>query len=257
MNIDFFTLGAQIINLLILLFLLRKFLYLPVLKVLEERKNLLDNEYSEAEKTRKKAELLEQKMQKEYALIEEEKQRIFAETKIKVQELEQKLIDEAYIEFNKARKSWKNKLLSEQKTFEFVLQKLIVEYFARFTDSALMQMADVNLNELFIHKLKQKLSELNKEQKADFERDFLSSKILNVCTAEELSLQTKNEFEIFLKNNFNISEKLKLKFFVDKKLICGVELKVDERMLAWNLAEYIADFSKNLNEAVAKLINKE
>ena len=58
MSIDFFTFVAQIINLLILLFLLRKFLYLPILRVLEERKALLESEYKVAEIARKKAENL-------------------------------------------------------------------------------------------------------------------------------------------------------------------------------------------------------
>ena len=37
MGIDLFTLIAQIINLVILLYLLRRFLYIPVLKAVEQR----------------------------------------------------------------------------------------------------------------------------------------------------------------------------------------------------------------------------
>ena len=257
MNIDFFTLGAQIINLLVLLFLLRKFLYLPVLKVLEERKTLLENEYAEAEKARKKAELTAQKMQKEYALVESEKQQILADTHEQAQELALKLSNEAQEEFKNHKKQWKNKLLSEQNTFELALQKLTLEYFSRFTDGALMQMADISLNELFIHKLEQKLTELSNKQKAVFERDFLSSGKLEIATAKELNAQTKKKFSTFLRENFALSDNFKIQFIVDENLICGISLKAKEQILEWNLADYIADFTKNLNEAVAKLINKE
>ena len=92
MSIDFFTLCAQIINLLILLFLLKKFLYLPILKVLVDRKKLLENEYKVAEIARKKAEVLEKNAQEKYSEIEHEKQKILAQSHEKADALEQKLL---------------------------------------------------------------------------------------------------------------------------------------------------------------------
>ncbi len=257
MNIDFFTLGAQIINLLVLLFLLRKFLYLPVLKILEERKTLLENEYAEAEKARKKAELTAQQMQKKYVSLENEKQQILADVHEQAQELYLKLSNEAQAEFEKDKKQWKNKLIAEQNTFELALQKLTLEYFSRFTNGALNQMADISLNELFMNKLEQKISEFNSRQKTDFARDFLSSDKLEIFTAKELNNQTKQNFITFLQETFALPANLKIQFSLDKDLICGVSLKAKEQMLEWNLADYIADFTKNLNEAVAKLVNKE
>jgi len=257
MSIDFFTFGAQIINLLILLFLLRKFLYLPVLKVLEERKNLLENEYKAAEAARRKAEDAEQYAKKEYAKIESTKQEILAQSHIKAQELTQKLTAEAQAEFEKARIVWKNKLLAEQSTFDLALQNLIVTYFAKFTDSALNQMADITLNELFLHKLEQKISALSKAQKRQFIQDFLSGKELSVITAKEINARGKQNFKDFLQNEFTLKENIKIKFATDENLICGITLKEKEQMIAWNLADYIAEFSKNLNTAVSTLINKD
>ena len=132
MSIDFFTLCAQIINLLILLFLLKKFLYLPILKVLEDRKKLLENEYKVAEIARKKAEVLEKNAQEKYSEIEHEKQKILAQSHEKADALEQKLLAMAEQEFSKARQQWKNKLISEQNSFDSALQNLIAEYFQKF-----------------------------------------------------------------------------------------------------------------------------
>lgn len=257
MNIDFFTLGAQIINLLILLFLLRKFLYRPVLKVLRERKALLEGEYAKADDERQKAELLHQKMQKEYAAIENVKQAELLKINEQAQELALKLSDEARSEFEKEQKQWKNKLKSEQITFEAALQKLIVQYFAKFTDEALKQMADISLNELFLQKLKQKISDFTAKQKNEFIRDFLMQKEIEITTAGELKTTQKQEFKLFLQDTFQISEGLKIKFSTDENLLCGVQIKAKEQMLEWNLAEYIAEFEKNLNTAVSEIINKD
>ena len=233
MSIDFFTLIAQIINLLILLFLLRKFLYLPILKVLEERKALLENEYKVAEIARKKAELLENDV------------------------LEQKLTAEAELEFKKARQKWKDKLVSEQSTFDLALQNLIAEYFQKFATGALDQMADISLNELFLNKLMQKISAQKQDKKSEFVRDFLNSDEFELVSAENLDAKTKQHFKDFIQKEFMLKEDLKINFSTDKNLICGVVLKNKEQMIEWNLAEYISEFSNNLNTAVSSLINKE
>ena len=257
MNIDFFTLGAQIINLLVLLFLLRKFLYLPILKVLEERKTLLENEYKTAETARKKALSLEQKAIEEYEKIETSKQEILAQSHIQAEKLEQKLIIEAKQEFEKSRKIWKNKLLAEQNTFEIAIQNLIAEYFEKFASGALKQMADITLNELFLDKLMQKISAQNSTKKSQFERDFLSGGELEIISAKEINPKTKQKLKDFLQNEFPTQEKLKIKFGLDEKLICGVALKAKEQIIEWNLADYIAEFSNNLNTAVSSLIDKD
>lgn len=257
MNIDFFTFGAQIINLLILLFLLRKFLYLPILKVLDERKAFLEAEYEAARKERKKAELLEQNMQREFAAIENTKQEIFAKTNQQAQELAQKLSDEARTEFEKSRNTWKNKLKSEQISFEFAIQELILQYFGKFTDGALEQMADVDLNELFLHKLKQKILEFNPAQKTEFIRDFLMHKELEVVTAKELKETAKEDFRNFLNDNFELPKNFKIKFSLDESIICGIALRSDDQTMEWNLAEYISEFKKNLNKAVSQIIHKD
>ena len=95
MSIDLFTLIAQVINLIILLFLLRKFLYIPVLKAVEERQKLITSELKNAEETRVKAEELEKKCQQKLVDIENQKQAILLQTQNEAQELSNKLIGEA------------------------------------------------------------------------------------------------------------------------------------------------------------------
>jgi F-type H+-transporting ATPase subunit b len=257
MSIDFFTLCAQIINLLILLFLLKKFLYLPILKVLEDRKKLLENEYKVAEIARKKAEVLEKNAQEKYSEIEHEKQKILAQSHEKADALEQKLLAVAEQEFSKARQQWKNKLISEQNNFDLALQNLIAEYFQKFATGALDQMADISLNELFLNKLMQKISAQKQDKKSEFVRDFLVSGELELVSAENLDAKTKQHFKDFIQKEFMLTENPKIKFSTDKNLICGVVLKNKEQMIEWNLAEYISEFSNNLNTAVSSLINKE
>ena len=56
MQIDYFTTIAQIINFLILVYLLRRFLYRPILKSMDEREQKIISRLKEAEQKKKDAE---------------------------------------------------------------------------------------------------------------------------------------------------------------------------------------------------------
>ena len=69
-------LAAQVVNFFILLFILKRFLYKPILKVLEERKKKIEDSLKNAEE-------IERKLQ----LTEEEKEKILAKTSQEAQKL--------------------------------------------------------------------------------------------------------------------------------------------------------------------------
>lgn len=66
------TFFAQIINFLILLFILGKFAYKPLMKVLDERRERVANDLEAAEKTRVEAEALKAQYSKQLADAREE-----------------------------------------------------------------------------------------------------------------------------------------------------------------------------------------
>lgn len=78
-GIDFRLLAAQVVNFLILLFILKKILYKPVITLLDERKKKIEESLANAEKIQK--ELEETEVNREKVLNEaiEEGKRIIAE----------------------------------------------------------------------------------------------------------------------------------------------------------------------------------
>ncbi len=74
-------LAAQVVNFLILLFILKKFLYKPILKVLEERKKRIEDSLRNAETIEKKLLKTQEDSEKILAKALEEAQKITEETK--------------------------------------------------------------------------------------------------------------------------------------------------------------------------------
>ena len=73
MSIDLFTFIVQIINFLLLLFLLSKFLYKPIINTINERKKYIKTSIEDAENKLKEAEEANNKYQSEIEKIDKYK----------------------------------------------------------------------------------------------------------------------------------------------------------------------------------------
>ena len=86
-------LAAQVVNFLILLFILKRFLYKPILKVLEERKQKIEQSLKNAESIEKKLLQTNEEVEKILANALKEGQKILDESK----EMAAQIIEEAKI----------------------------------------------------------------------------------------------------------------------------------------------------------------
>ncbi|MBR1600649.1 MAG: hypothetical protein IJ677_03635, partial [Alphaproteobacteria bacterium] len=172
MSIDWFTLIAQIFNLLILLFLLRRFLYLPVLKAVEARQKFIAEELSKAEQSRIKAQKAEKLSQQKIQEIEHEKQKILANVYREAEKLAADLREQAESQYHKSEQEWKIHLQSQQNNFNAALQIMIAEHFNKFAETVLRQMANSDLNEWVIKQFMQKIKYLPDNEKKKFKENF-------------------------------------------------------------------------------------
>lgn len=256
MSIDLFTFFAQMFNLLLLLYLLRRFLYLPVLKAVDERQKFIERELKKAASSHKEALRLEAECKQKMAEIDAQKQNILSQTRAEAAVLAEKLANEAKAQFETDKSQWKQRLAGEQKTFELAMQNLILEHFNKLADGALKQMADVSLNDLMLNKLKEKISALPVRKKQEFAAAYQNKKQLFVRSAQKISAEQKQKVKDFLRVQLELPEETKFKFEVDKKLICGVALQADEQLIDWNLTSYMNEFQKNMQNDVQQLINR-
>lgn len=256
MSIDFFTLIAQIFNLLLLLFLLRKFLYLPVLKIVEERQKVIKSELQKAADEHARALKLSKECSAKMADIDRQRQVILDQTQEHAQELAQKLAAEAHKEYENARLQWKNKLLAEQKTLELALQNLVVEHFDAFARSALEQMADLSLHALIVEKFKQKIETLDDEEKKQIAAALKTDRQIKILSALPLNDSLQKDLTHFMHNSLQVDRSAEITFAQDSALICGIALRVRDQMISWNLASYMENFHKQMSDQLENLLNR-
>ena len=256
MSIDWFTLIAQIFNLLILLFLLRKFLYLPVLKAVEARQKFIEDELEKAAQSRIKAEKAEKLCLQKAQQIEREKQKVLAEVHREAEKLAADLREQAENQYHQSKQEWKAHLKGEQKNFNTALQVLVAEHFNRFAEKALRQMANSDLNEWIIKQFMQKIENLPSEEKNKLKENLQSQQVVLLQSDQELSPTIKKQIEDFLHQKCGVADNMKIRYEINGDLVGGIILQSGEHLVEWSLNRYLQEFKQTMTKEVSRLINR-
>ncbi|MCR4890618.1 MAG: ATP synthase F0 subunit B [Lachnospiraceae bacterium] len=94
-TVEWFSIAATIVNLLILFFIIRKFLVKPVSKILDERQALIDKERTEAEKANQDAAQMKQEYEEKVRQIEIERKQALSDAELRGTEEYERIVTEA------------------------------------------------------------------------------------------------------------------------------------------------------------------
>jgi F-type H+-transporting ATPase subunit b len=243
MLIDWFTVFAQIINFLILIWLLKKFLYKPILNAIDERENLVKAQLTSAQ-------LKMQEAQEKSDLLSEEKE-VFQNN----QEAElSKAIDEAElikislietakkdIEEEKIRQSMH--LKEEENYFKKdLIKKTQTEVFI-IARKTLSDLASENLENHIVNALMQKLESLGQDERDKLVSAFKSTH-RTILIRSTLELPKAQEIQIRKVFETILNDEVAFDFELNSNLVSGIEIITDGYKLSWNIDEYLTNMSK-------------
>ena len=221
MKINWFTVIAQIINFFVLVWLLRRFLYKPVLKAIDERENkiaseLKDAKAKETEAKKEQAEFLEKNEK-----FDQQKKKLIDNVIAETNEELEKLLEEARNEAAVLRSKLEKSLDAMQENLEHdIAQKTQEEVFA-ITRKTLKDLASMSLEEQSVNIFVNRLKELKNEEKKKLTDAFKSgSDSILVQTA--FDLPSKQQTEIKSTVNEILGTKTQFQFKTVPKLISGI-----------------------------------
>lgn len=150
MEINFFQIIFQIINFTILLFLLKKYLYKPILNILEQRAKKIHEGLEAAEKSIEEREKLEK--QKKRVLVEAEKNatKILEGARLQAKKLEKQLVEKAERESEKRLAKADSLAKSKLSDMQEELQRKFSEAVVNTTETLLKDSIDVKNQRVII-----------------------------------------------------------------------------------------------------------
>jgi F-type H+-transporting ATPase subunit b len=256
MKINWFTVIAQIINFFVLVWLLRRFLYKPVLKAIDERENkiaseLKDAKAKETEAKKEQAEFLEKNEK-----FDQQKKKLMDDVIAETNEEREKLLEGARNEAAVLRSKLEKSLDAMQENLEHdIAQKTQEEVFA-ITRKTLKDLASMSLEEQSVNIFVNRLKELKNEEKKKLTDAFKSgSDFILVQTA--FDLPSKQQTEIKSTVNEILGTKTQFQFNTVPKLISGIELTSNGYKLAWSISEYLSSIQKSISETMKAELKEE
>ena len=240
MLIDWFTVIAQIINFLILLFLLHRFLYKPILKTVDKRKDQMEARWHAAEEEKQTAHAEAEKHRKAQRELEAQREHILSEAKAKADEIHRSELRQAREEIAQKREQWQRALENEQSSIMANLQAEFGQQIVAVLQRILHDIANRDLEQQAVKTFQQKLHELDDETRQAIAEAFAHhDQPVTIQSGHDLPESDQDALRQTL-HETNLLNGQPIHFDVSPDLLFGIRLQNPAYNLAWN-AEDVFD----------------
>jgi len=247
MFIDWFTISAQVVNFLILVWLMKRFLYKPILNAIDAREKRIAKNLADADTKQNQAEKERDEFQKKNEEFDQQRDELLSKAKDEAKTERQRLLDEARQAADALRAQRQDALNREQQNLnDEITRRTRKEVFA-IARKTLTDLAGTTLEERMGAVFTRRLQELDGEAKESLATALkTSSNPALVRSAFDLPSEQQNAIQNALNKTF--SAEIQVRFETAPNVISGIELTVNGRKIAWSIADYLASLEKSVVE---------
>jgi F-type H+-transporting ATPase subunit b len=247
MLINWFTVIAQAINFLILVWLLKRFLYKPILHAIDEREKGIATQLAQAEAKKAEAQRNRDDFQHKNEAFDQERAALLKKATDEAKAERQRLLDEARKDADALRAKRQTALQSEQRNLnQEIIRWTQKEVFA-ITRKTLADLATTSLEErmgdVFVRRIRA-LTGAAKEQLATAFKT--SNHTVSVHSAFDMPPAQRTAIESAIKETF--APDAHVQFETAPELVSGIELSTNGHKIAWSIADYLSTLEKSAGE---------
>jgi F-type H+-transporting ATPase subunit b len=249
MLIDWFTVGAQTLNFLILVWLMKRFLYKPILDAIDSREQRIAAELADAATKQSAAQQERDDFQQKNAAFAQQRAALLAQAAKEAGDERQRLLDIAREAASALRSKHEAALVQEQQT--------LTGNIARRTQDEVFAIARKTLTELAGTTLEQSMGEvfIRRLHQLDGADKSSLAAALQTATAPALVRSVfalppaqQSAIEQALRNIF--ASTTEVRFETAPALISGIELSVHGCKVAWSIDGYLDALQKSIGALV-------
>ena len=234
MNLDGWTVLAQIVNFLLLVWLLKRFLYEPVRKVIEDREARLLRQREEAKQQAEAARAEEQRYKELSVALEAERRRILDEAVREADRERRRLIEEAQREAAAAKEEMLQRLREEKARLEAEIHRSIVGEACVVAGKVLQELTGVAVAEALIDAVGQKLMPLPPPAPLE----GVEEGALEIRTSFEPTEDQESRLR-FIVEQWTGRTSLEIAFVHDPSLQLGVEIAWGGEIVSWSARDLL------------------
>lgn len=245
MLIDWFTVGAQAVNFLILVWLLKRFLYKPILNAIDAREKRIADQIADAESKKTEAQKEQDEFNSKNKAFDEQRAVLFHKAQDEVKTERDGLLDVARQDAEKLRAVQATALRDDQRRLSEEITRSATEAVIRIARKTLADLATVSLEERVEEVFTQRLRAMQGDSKR-LMGDALKSSTEPGVVRSAFNLSGEQKASIQQALNQSFSAEIPVRFVVSTTLVCGIELTGNGQKLDWNIAAYLNSLDRNL-----------
>lgn len=259
MLIDWFTVAAQVINFLILVWLLKRFLYKPILDAIDAREQRIAGELADADAKKAEARQERDEFQQKNATFEQQRDALLKQATQEAKTERQRLLDEARQAADDLSAKRQASLRNEAHHLNQAIGHRAQQEVFAIARKALTELAGASLEERMAEVFMRRLREMDAPTKADFAAALKSAaEPARVRSAFDLPEEQRAAIQNALNETFAadpstpLRTDIHVRFETAPELVGGIELSTDGRKLAWSIADYLLSLEKGVDELLKK-----
>jgi F-type H+-transporting ATPase subunit b len=259
--IDWFTVGAQAVNFLILVWLLQRFLYRPVMKAIDAREKNIAQKIAAASAQETKGQAAAEELRKRTEAFDRDREGLMRKAAQEGAAERQRLFESARQDSQALRSKLAQTLATERTELSRQLSmRAQAEVFA-VADKALLDLAGASLEDRMIEVFITRLRGLSDKQGLELTSasvpaalagavgSALPTRSALVRSAFAPSPSGRAHIEAAIRERLGAN--VAIRYETAPELICGVELTVDGLKLAWSVADYLSSLAQDVAALVA------
>lgn len=247
MQFDWFTFIAQIVNFLILIGLLQRFLYKPVIKAMDEREEKLASELEQARQTKVEAEELERELENRLNKFEKQKKDLLEDARTQVEDKRKQWLDELRMDIEEIRTQWEEGLETEKKLFLNQLKKQTAEQIIGLLERVLHDLSERNLEQQTVDYFCAKLERLSVSEKERLQHNVQTAGITRATVSSSFEILNKQKHRLTDVLRQIIEADIEVEFEQTDELGFGLDIRMKGWRMSWNLARYLERLGKALD----------
>ena len=251
MLIDWFTVGAQVLNFLILVWLLKRFLYKPIVNAIDAREKRIAAELADADAKKTEAQKERDDFQNKNKVFDEQRSALLGKAADEAKVERERLLDEAHKDADNLRAVQAAALRNDQKRLGSAITNLAKQEVFGIARKTLADLATVSLEERMGEVFTRRLREMDGKAKALLGAALKSSSAPAVVRST-FDLGSAQRAAVQNALNETFSAEIHIRFETSPDLISGIELTTNGQKVAWSIADYLASLRKGVDELLKK-----
>lgn len=249
MLIDWFTVIAQTLNFLILVWLLKRFLYQPILDAIDAREKRIADELAAAATKQQQAVKQRDDFQQKNAEFDQKRQALLQQATAAAETEHQRLLKAAQHSADELAAQRQLSLQLEQQALQQQLREQTQQQVFAIARKTLSDLSNKTLESAMVAMFMQKLNNLPDDAKAVLTASIKKADNV-VCISSTFALSDNEHATLQQAVNSSFALAATLRFESSDKAIAGITLSAGGQRIAWTIDAYLSALEKTITQRV-------